>query len=88
MLNYIIAAVLVYAVLSGTSLKDYQLKLNDLPWIILVIAGFTISFLGLFYYNDERIIFLGCAVLFGANMLTWREHRKERAQIKEGDLNA
>ena len=26
----------------------------------------------------ERIIFLGCAVLFGANMLTWREHRKER----------
>ncbi len=88
MLNYIIAAVLVYAVLAGTSLKDYRLKLTDIPWILLVTAGFTLSFLGLFHYNDERVIFLGCAVLFCANMLTWREHRKEKGQAKEGESNA
>ena len=75
MLNYMIAGVLIYAVLAGTSIKDYHFKLTDIPWILLVTAGFTISFLGLFYYNDERIIFLGCAVLFCANMLTWTTHR-------------
>ena len=88
MLNYIIAAVLVYAVLAGTRFSDYRLKWTDLPWLVLVIAGFALSFLGLFYYNDERVIFLGCAVLFCANMLTWREHRKEQAQAGEGETNA
>ena len=57
MLNYIIAAVLIYAVLAGTSFKDYYFKKTDIPWVLLVVSGFTVSFLGLFYYNDEKIIF-------------------------------
>ena len=88
MLNCIIAAVLIYAVLAGTSFKDYYFKKTDIPWVLLVVSGFTVSFLGLFYYNDEKIIFLGCGILFCANILTWREHRKERCETKEGDLNA
>lgn len=73
--NVMIGLILIYALVSGTSFNDYKFKLRELPWLISVIVGFTVSLLGLFYYNDERIIFLGCAVLLIAKIITWYQTR-------------
>jgi hypothetical protein len=75
MFNFIIVLVLMYAVFSGTRASDYRLGPGEIPWWFLVIAGFTVSLLGLFKYNDERIIFAGCGVLLIAKVLFYRENR-------------
>ena len=86
MFNYIIGAVLLYALIAGTKFEDYKFKAREIPWLILTIGGFTLSFLGLFKFNDERIIFAGCLILLIAKGLTWFELKKYSKT--EGGQNA
>jgi hypothetical protein len=75
MSNMLIMIILVFILISGTRIQDYKFHLAEIPWWILVTAGFTISLLGLFKYNDDRIIFAGCAVLLITKVYSFMDRK-------------
>lgn len=74
--NWLIGVLLIALLFSGTKFADYRIKKFEIPWWLCVLIGFTISLLGLFYYNDEGIIFFGCAFLVVAKILERLEEGK------------
>lgn len=80
-MNYIIIIVIICAVFYGTKGSDYRINAIALPWWIFVISGFTISLLGLFKFNDERIMFAGCGILLLAKIYYYWENKHLSSKI-------
>ncbi|MBN2143898.1 MAG: hypothetical protein JW774_04660 [Candidatus Aureabacteria bacterium] len=75
MSNTLIVIILIIILVSGTRLQDYKLRLVEIPWWLIVLGGFTVSLLGLFKYNDDRIIFSGCGILLIAKLYSFLDRK-------------
>lgn len=73
MMNFFIICFIIYAVLGDTNKSDYNFSLKELPWWFFVLSGFTISLLGLFAFNDDKIIFMGCGLLLVSKIIKYYE---------------
>jgi len=63
MSNWLIFLILVIILFPGMSPRDYLIRKREWPWWIIVLAGFSVSLLGLLKFNDDRIVLGGCAIL-------------------------
>jgi hypothetical protein len=84
MSNLLIAIILVIILFPGTKSSDWRIELKDVPWWFLVTAGFITSLLGLFYWNDDRVIFAGCGLLFIAKVMSKIEERRSQENSEAG----
>ena len=88
MSNTVIVLILILLLYSGSKIENYRIHGREIPWWILVTLGFTVSCLGLFYFNDDRVILSGCLVLFVAKLYShwdrknWESEEAEPKQAK------